>query len=206
MPSSPLTPGAITALIRQAREGDRNAVDVLMPALYSELRRIAGRSLRGERRGHTLQTTALVHEAYLRLLKDARLSVQNRAHFLAIAAQSMREILVEHARARAASKRGGNRARVTLEESLATETAAGVDVLALEEALERLASLDPVQARIVEMLFYAGMTVEETAAALGTSPATVKRHWTIARAWLYRELAPRPGGSAEVRPSGPRQG
>jgi RNA polymerase sigma-70 factor (ECF subfamily) len=189
MPSPPLTPGTVTALIRQAREGDRSAVEVLMPALYAELRRIAARSLRGERRGHTLQTTALVHEAYLRLLKDTRLSVQNRAHFLAIAAQSMRQILVEHARARGASKRGGKRARVTLEEAVAPQPAAAVDVLALEEALERLAALDPAQARIVEMRFYAGMTVEETAAALGTSPATVKRHWSMARAWLYRELA-----------------
>jgi RNA polymerase sigma factor (TIGR02999 family) len=189
MPASPLNPEAIGALLEQLRAGNRQVVDLLMPALYQELRRIASRALRHERPGHTLQTTALVNAAYLRLLKDAKLSLENRAEFLAIAARSMREILVESARARGASKRGGKWVRVTVEEPAATEPVAGADILALEEALERLAALDPEQASIVEMRYYGGMTVEETAAALGSSATTVKRHWRLARAWLFRELA-----------------
>jgi RNA polymerase sigma-70 factor (ECF subfamily) len=192
-PPPPLPPAAITELLVQARGGSQAALDRVTPLLYAELRRIAGRYLRQERPGQTLQPTALVHEAYMRLLKDADLSFQNRAHFLAIAAQSMREILVEHARARAASKRGGKRARVTLEDALAVAAPRDTDVLALEEALERLAALDPKQARVVELRFYGGLTVEETAEAIGVSPATVKREWSVARAWLYRELAAPPG-------------
>jgi RNA polymerase sigma factor (TIGR02999 family) len=147
--------------------------------------------MRREKPGRTLQTTALVHEAYLRLLKDASLSFENRAHFLGVAARAMREILIEHARARAARKRGGGGVRVTLDDAVASLAAPSIDVLALEEALQRLTRLDQRHARVVELRYFGGMSVEETAAALGLSPATVKRDWTLARAWLYREL----GGS-----------
>jgi RNA polymerase sigma factor (TIGR02999 family) len=164
----------------------------LMPAVYNELRRLAASYLRRERPGQTIQATALVHEAYLRLAAEKAHRWQNRTHFLAIAALSMRQILVQRARARAAAKRGGNPERITLDEQL---LAAGpalepgrVDVLALDAALDRLAALDPQQARIVELRYFGGLTVEETAEALDISPATVKRHWTVARAWLKREL------------------
>lgn len=149
---------------------------------------MAARQLRRERPGHTLQPTALVHEACLRLLKDERLSFQDRAHFLGIAARAMRQILVEHARARDAAKRGGARQRVTLQEHLAPVEGPSLDLLAVHEALDRLATLDPDHARIVELRYFGGLTNEETAAAIDVSPATVKRAWTVARAWLYREL------------------
>jgi len=181
-------PGAITELLELARAGNEPAVDQLVPLVYGELRRIAARFMRRERPGQTLQTTALVHEAYLRLLKDQDISFQNRAHFLGIAARSMRQILVEHARARDAEKRGGERRRITLDEAVAAGVPRDIDLLALDLALERLAVLDPNRARIVELRFFGGLTNEETAAALGVSPATVKRAWTVARAWLYREL------------------
>jgi RNA polymerase sigma factor (TIGR02999 family) len=188
---SALSQKAVTELIRQAGQGDRNALESLIPAVYGELRRMAAGYLRRERPGQTLQATGLVHEAYLRLLKDRDLTFQNRAHFFAIAARSMREILVERARARAAWKRGGGQDRITLEEQVAGEPAAPiVDILALDQALGRLARVDAQQARIVELRFFGGLTVEEAADALGVSPATVKRGWAVARAWLYRELAP----------------
>ena len=152
-------------------ENDRQSVESLLPIVYQELRRLAASYLRRERPGQTLQPTALVHEAYLRLLKDKPGRWQNRAHFCAIAAHSMRQILIERARARNAQKRGGARHRVTL-----------------DEALERLAAIDPGQARLVELRFFGGLTVEETAEAMDISPATVKRHWTVASAWLAREL------------------
>jgi len=174
---------------------ERSSVDDLIARHYDELRLIAHSRLRRERAGETLQTTGLVNEAYLRLLKDATLSFANRAHFLGIAAQAMREILVERARARGAAKRGGARARVTLEDNLAPSPGASVDVLALDEALERLHALDPQQARIVEARFFGGLTIEETAEALAISPATVKRDWSVARAWLFRELSPGAGGA-----------
>jgi len=185
------TPGAVTELLKNARGGSQAAFNDLFPLVYAELRRIAAREMRREKPGRTLQTTALVHEAYLRLLKDASLSFENRAHFLGIAAHAMREILIEHARARAARKRGGGAVRLTLDDLVAPVPALSIDVLALDEALERLARLDQRHARVVELRYFGGMSVEETAAALDLSPATVKRAWTIARAWLYREL----GGS-----------
>lgn len=163
-------------------------VSVLMPAVYDELRRLARHYLRREPRGQSLQATALVHEAYLRLLKDEDLSFQNRAHFFGIAARSMRQILVERARARDASKRGGERHRITLDERVAAEGPRDVDLLALDEALGRLAAIDAQQARIVELRFFGGLTNEEAAEALGVSPATIKRAWAVARAWLFREL------------------
>jgi len=185
------SPGAVTQLLAQAGAGSQAAFDQVFPLVYAELRRIAAREMRRERPGRTLQTTALVHEAYLRLLKDASLSIENRAHFLGIAARAMRQILIEHARARGARKRGGGGVRVTLDDAAASLEAPSVDVLALDEALQRLARLDERHAKVVELRYFGGMSVEETAAAMGLSPATVKRDWTLARAWLFREL----GGS-----------
>lgn len=168
--------------------GDRQSLDTLLPIVYQELRRLAASYLRRERPGQTLQPTALVHEAYLRLMKDRPDRWQNRAHFCAIAAHSMRQILIERARARGAQKRGGAQPRVTLDEALVAGGEQSFDLLAIDEALERLAAIDPEQARLVELRFFGGLTVEETAEAMNISPATVKRHWAIARAWLAREL------------------
>jgi RNA polymerase sigma-70 factor, ECF subfamily len=169
-------------------QDDRQSVETLLPIVYQELRRLAAGYLRRERAGYTLQPTALVHEAYLRLLKDKPGRWQNRAHFCAIAAHSMRQILIERARARDAKKRGGERQRVTLDEGLVAGGDRSIDLIALDQALERLAALDAEQARLVELRFFGGLTIEETAEAMNTSPATVKRHWTVACAWLAREL------------------
>lgn len=168
----------------------------LMPQVYDELRRLAANYIRNERPGQTLQATALVHEAFLRLSREKNQPWKNRTHFLAIAALSMRQILVQRARARHAEKRGGaNAERITLDESLMTAPQeaprdAGVDVLELDAALEKLAALDAQQAKIVELRYFGGLTVEEVAEALDISPATVKRHWTMARAFLKKELNP----------------
>jgi len=172
--------------------GGEQTRDQMLKLVYDELRRLARAFLLRERADHTLQPTALVHEAYLRLMKDRPDRWQNRSHFCAIAAHSMRQILIERARARHAQKRFGGQARVTLEDALVAGGEQSIDLLALDEAINRLAELDQEQARIVELRFFGGLTVEETAEALGTSPATVKRHWTIARAWLARELERRP--------------
>ncbi|MBA2259555.1 MAG: sigma-70 family RNA polymerase sigma factor [Acidobacteria bacterium] len=164
------------------------SIDTLLPIVYQELRRFAAGYLRREKPGQTLQPTALVHEAYLRLMKDRPGRWQNRAHFCAIAAHSMRQILIERARARGAAKRGGARQRITLDEGLVAGGDRSIDLIALDEALQRLAEIDPEQARLVELRFFGGLTIEETADALNMSPATVKRHWTVAKAWLTREL------------------
>ncbi len=172
--------------------GNRPELEALLPAVYAELRRLAAHYLRGERPGQTLQPTALVHEAYLKLQKDRPERWQNRAHFCAIAAHAMRQVLIERARARDALKRGGGAPRVTFDEGLPAaaplDSDRGVDMLALDAALDRLAKLDAGQARIVELRFFGGLSIEETAAAMDISPATVKRHWALARAWLAREL------------------
>ena len=160
----------------------------LMPLVYDELRRIAGGYIRRERPGHTLQATALVNEAFVRLAAEKTRPFASRTHFLAVAALSMRQILVQRARARKAAKRGGAPRRVTLDAGLVAGEAPSVDVLALDEALTRLAALDPEQARIVELRYFGGLTIEETAGAVGVSPATVKRQWTMARAWLKRAI------------------
>jgi RNA polymerase sigma factor (TIGR02999 family) len=160
----------------------------IVPQVYGELRRLANRYMRREKPGQSLQATALVHEAYLRLLKDKRQVWKNRTHFFAIAALSMRQILVERARARLAAKRGGSRIRVTLGKAAAIDTEQPVDVLALDEALSSLAEIDPPLARIVELRFFGGLSVEEVAEETGVSPATIKRSWSIAKAWLKREL------------------
>jgi len=169
--------------------GKAAGVEDLMPLVYAELRRLAAHYLRGERPGQTLQPTALVHEAYFKLLKDRPERWQNRAHFCAIAAHAMRQVLIERARARDALKRGGGQPRVTFDERLnAAAPENAIDMVALDAALDRLAALDAGQARIVELRFFGGLSIEETAEAMGISPATVKRHWTVARAWLAKEL------------------
>jgi RNA polymerase sigma factor (TIGR02999 family) len=162
--------------------------EALLPVVYGELRRLARRYVRRER-ANSVQATELVHEAYLRLLKDRPTQFQDQSHFIAIAAICMRRLLVERARARTAAKRGGSRIRVTLTDAIAEDTGATVDVVALDDALTKLAALDPHQARIVELRFFGGLTVEETADTLGVSTATIKRHWTVARAWLHREVS-----------------
>lgn len=162
----------------------------LMPIVYDELRRLAAGYLRRERPGQTIQATALVHEAYVRLVAEQAHHWKNRTHFLAVAALSMRQILVQRARRRHAAKRGDDPERITLDDRLlASPHSPSLDVLALDEALDRLAALDPQQARIVELRYFGGLTIEEIAEELAISPATVKRHWTLARAWLKRALA-----------------
>jgi len=176
--------------VEQIAGGDQHAVADLMPLVYDELRRVAARYIGRERRGQTLQATALVNEAFVRLVNEKARSFQNRAHFVAIAALSMRQILVERARRRRAAKRGGDPIRVTFDEQ--APASAGrpddVDVLALDEALTRLARIDATQARVVELRYFGGLTIEETAEALRSSPATIKREWAMARAWLKQEL------------------
>ncbi|PWT85283.1 MAG: RNA polymerase subunit sigma-70 [Blastocatellia bacterium] len=181
----------VVALVDRSRRGDRDALAALIPLVYDELRRMAAQHLRRERPGQTLQPTALVHDVYLRLLQDARLSWQNRAHFFGIAARSMRQILVERARARNAAKRGGNRVRVTFDPGVLPADVQNLDLDALDDALSRLGDLDPELGRVVDMRFFGGLSIEETAEALDISPATVKRRWTVAKAWLARELGNR---------------
>jgi RNA polymerase sigma-70 factor, ECF subfamily len=188
-------PHEITELLQQLRTGSRDALDRLMPLVYGELRRQAGRYLQRERRDHTLQPTALVHEAYLRLVGHHQAPWQNRAHFFGIAAQTMRRILVDHARGLQRIKRGGPQQKVALEEAHALTEDSTVDLLALDEALEQLVKLDPQAARIVELRYFAGLSVEETAEALGISPTSVKRDWRMAKAWLHAALARAPDAS-----------
>lgn len=178
----------VAGLVDGACRGDEQALAALVPLVYDELRRLAARYLRRERPGQTLQATALVHDVYLRLLQDSNLSWQNRAHFFGIAARSMRQILIERARTRGAAKRGGSRIRVTLDPGLVAVEAQSLDLEALDEALTRLEAFDPELARVVEVRFFGGLSIEETAEAIGLSPATVKRRWTLAKAWLAREL------------------
>ena len=188
--------GDLDRLVDEARGGSREALEALLPLVYQELRRVAAAYLRRERPGQTLQPTALVHEAYLRLARARDLSWQNRAHFLAIAAHSMRQILVERARAHHAAKRGGGGERVTLDEGHLADGPLDVDLLDLDVALTRLSALEPEHARLVELRYFGGLTIEEAASAMDTSPATVKRMWALARAWLLRELQPGGGGGA----------
>jgi RNA polymerase sigma-70 factor (ECF subfamily) len=177
-------------LLSRATYGDPKAVAELLPLVYDELRRLAASYLRRERPGQTLQATALVHEAYVRLIGEKAQNFQNRKHFLAIAALSMRQILVQRARARKAAKRGGDPERITLDDYLIASRDANtaIDLVALDAALEKLAALDPRQAKVVELRYFGGLSVEEAAEVLDISPATLKRDWTLARAWLKREL------------------
>ena len=178
----------VTELLVRWRGGDREALDSLLPLVYDELRRIARHYLQGERSGHTLQSTALVNEAYVRMVVQDFPQWQNRAHFFAVAAQLMRQILVDHARSHRASKRGGDVYKVTLDEAEEQPLATDIDIVALDDALKNLAEMDPQQSRVVELKFFAGLSIEDTAEVLGISSSTVKRDWVTARAWLYREL------------------
>jgi RNA polymerase sigma factor (TIGR02999 family) len=182
-------PGDVTQLLQAWNTGDHAALGDLLPVVYAELRRIAARYFRHECPGHTLQPTGLVHEAYLKLVDQDHARWQNRAQFFGVAAQLMRRILVDHARTRVAAKRGGGRPPVTLVDVADASPGGGLlDVLALDQALARLTTHYPEQGRLVELRFFGGLTIEETAEAMGISPATVKRQWTVARAWLLRDL------------------
>ena len=178
----------ITELLLAWNNGDRGALDNLMPIVYNELRRLAQHHMRFEAPEHTLQATVLVNEAYLRLVNQERVNWQNRAHFFGAAAQIIRRVLVDHARARDRLKRGGSAVKVTLHDEVVAAKEVELDIVALDHALKALAKLDPQQERIIEMRFFAGLSIEDTAAALNISPATVKRDWATARAWLYREM------------------
>jgi RNA polymerase sigma factor (TIGR02999 family) len=181
-------PEDITQILQEVSGGNREAPARLMPLIYDELRRLADYYLRRERPDHTLQPTALVHEAYLKLIDQTRVDWQNRAHFFGVAAQLMRRILVDHARRHRASKRGGFQQKLTLDEAVDYSQARDVDLVKLDEALTALAKFDARQSRIVELRFFGGLTIEETAEALGISPATVKVDWSMAKAWLCREI------------------
>jgi RNA polymerase sigma-70 factor, ECF subfamily len=178
----------ITHLLKEWNTGDPQALDKLTPLVYEKLREQAARYLCRERPGHSLQPTALINEAFLRLIDANDVHWENRAHFFAIAANIMRRVLVEHARRRDAGKRGGSQIQVQLDETLAVANETDVDLLAIDEALNKLSIIDPRQARVVELRFFSGLSVEETAAALGVSPKTIKRDWSVARAWLRREI------------------
>ncbi len=184
----PSSPNLVTALLAKWRAGDEQALEALVPLVYDELRRLAHRYLRHERPDHTLQSTALVHEVYLRLLKQGTHEFENRAHFFAISAQLIRQILVEYARRRKAAKRNEGRT-VMLDDSMSLLKARSVDLVALDNALNGLSELDPRQSRIVELRFFGGLSVEETSIVLGISPATVKRDWATAKVWLHHEIS-----------------
>ena len=179
----------ITELLVAWSGGDRGALDQLMPLVYNELRRQAAHHLRRERFDHTLQPTALVNEVYLRLVDQHRVSWQSRAHFFGVAAQLMRRILVSHARVRGAAKRGGDAHRLTLDEGMALSPERDVSLLALDDALTKLEAMDAEKGRMVELRFFSGLSVEETAEILGVSPRTVDRQWQTAKAWLHREMS-----------------
>jgi RNA polymerase sigma-70 factor (ECF subfamily) len=188
-------PEDITQILQEVSGGNREAPARLMPLIYDELRRLADYYLRRERPDHTLQPTALVHEAYLKLIDQTRVDWQNRAHFFGVAAQLMRRILVDHARRHRASKRGGFQQKLTLDEAVDYSQTRDVDLVKLDDALTALAKFDARQSRIVELRFFGGLTIEETAEALGISPATVKVDWSMAKAWLRREIGG--GGDAD---------
>jgi RNA polymerase sigma factor (TIGR02999 family) len=179
----------VTELLSRWGQGDRDAFDALAPSVYGELRRIAVGYLRRERPDHTLQPTALVHEAFLRLVEQRDVDWQSRQHFFGVSAQLMRRILVDYARQRAADKRGGGRNHVTLDEALAAAESNRLDVILIDDALRRLASIDPNHVRLIELRFFGGLTIEEAADVLGYSSGTAKREWRLAKAWLRRELA-----------------
>ena len=180
----------ITQLLAAWGSGDETAMDQLMPLVYGELRRIARRYMAGQRAGHTLQTTALIHEAYLKLVGRGERRWQNRAHFFGVAAQAMRHILVDYARARHADKRGGEAQAVSLDEATASAGTQAAEIVALDDALRRLAEVAPRQSRVVELRYFGGLNVEEAAEVLKVSPETVTRDWRMAKAWLLRDLQP----------------
>jgi RNA polymerase sigma-70 factor, ECF subfamily len=181
----------VTELLLAWGSGDRAALDELVPIIHEELRRLARHQMRGERDNHTLQTTALVNEAFLRLVDLQRIRWQDRTHFLALSARLMRRILVDHARSRSYQKRGGGAANVTLDEALVASPERGIDLVALDDALEDLARVDARKSQVVELRFFGGLSVEETAEALKVSPETVTRDWRLAKVWLLREISGR---------------
>jgi RNA polymerase sigma factor (TIGR02999 family) len=183
----------VTALLNKLTAGDSAAASQVVPLIYEELRRLAAHYMAAERPGHTLQTTALVHEAYLRLVDQRQASWQSRAHFYGAAAGVMRRILVDHARARLTAKRGGDAPHLALDEALVFSDEQSDELVRLDEALGRLAQMNPRQSRVIQLRFFAGLTVEEISEVMGISPKTVKRDWSFARAWLHRELRGRPG-------------
>jgi len=189
------SPQGITQPLLDWGNGNGQALEKLTPLVYDELRRLASRYLRRERHDHTLQSTALVHEAWLRLVDQRQIHWQNRAQFFGLAAEMIRRILIDHARNRQAAKRGDGAIKLSLDEAMATPDSRDFDLVALDDALAGLARLDPQQSRLVELRFFAGLSVEESAAVLGVSTATVKREWAAAKAWLYRALTARAPGS-----------
>jgi RNA polymerase sigma factor (TIGR02999 family) len=188
MSTATTSSGPVTQLLLDYRRGDQQAFDRLFPLVYEELRRIARRLLRGERAHHTLGTTALVHECYLNLVDRSQCSFNDRSHFLAVAARAMRHLLIDYARRRGAQKRGGNRHRVTLDQTVLSVDDQAADLLAIDQALDALAERDPRMGQVVECRFFGGLTLEETASALGVSVRTVQRDWTRAKAYLHRAL------------------
>ena len=188
MTDGTLAPRDLTQLLVQWRNGDRGALDEMTPVVYDELRRLARHFLAAERSDHTLQPTALVHEAYLRLIDQHKVDWRNRAHFLAMAATMMRRILINHAQAHKAAKREGSVEMVQLDEAFGVHTDPRIDILHLNTTLERLSELDEQQGKVVELRYFGGLTVEETAEVLGVSPATVKREWSTARLWLMQQM------------------
>jgi RNA polymerase sigma factor (TIGR02999 family) len=184
----PTSSQTITQLLARWGQGEREALEALTPIVYQELRRLAARHLRRERSGHTLESTALVHEAYLRLIDQHSVRWQNRNQFFGLASELIRRILVDYARTRMAAKRGGQNIKLSLDEAMATPEKQDLDLLALDDALRELAARDPQQSRIVELRYFGGLTIETTAEVLGVSPATVKRDWALAKAFLKREL------------------
>ncbi|HEY8563405.1 MAG TPA: sigma-70 family RNA polymerase sigma factor [Pyrinomonadaceae bacterium] len=179
----------VTALLIQLSEGNQSVVDEIFPLIYAELKKIAGNYLRGERGSHTLQPTALVHEAYIKLIDHTRINWQNRAHFLGMAATLMRRILIDHARRHRAGKRGGEQENLQLEESIVIVAGEkSMDLIRLDEALEELAKFDDFKSRLVELRYFGGLSVEETAEVLGVSEVTIKRHWRMAKAWLAEQI------------------
>jgi RNA polymerase sigma factor (TIGR02999 family) len=187
--ASPTTNQQVSKLLRAWGQGDQAAFNQLLPLVHAELRRLARRYMFGEHVGHTLQTTALVNEAYLRLLKSQQVNWQNRAHFFAVAAQLMRRILVDSARARGGQKRGGGVPKVTLDEALVGPQLKGPDLAGLDDALQALSEIDPRKGRVVELRFFGGLSVEETAEVLNIAPNTVLRDWKFAKMWLKREMS-----------------
>ncbi|MGB7924211.1 MAG: sigma-70 family RNA polymerase sigma factor [Pyrinomonadaceae bacterium] len=179
---------SVTRLLIELTNGNRTAVDALLPLIYDELRSLASNYLRRERPDHTLQPTALVHEAYLRMVDQTQVNWQNRAHFFGVAAQMMRRILVDHARSHRAEKRGADFQKLSLDENIDKAVERSAELIALDEALRELAEVDEHKSRIVELRYFGGLSVEETAEVLGVSPVTVKRHWRMAKAWLFGRM------------------
>jgi RNA polymerase sigma factor (TIGR02999 family) len=178
----------VTQLLLRMEHGDRHATDLLLPVVYRELRRLAAGYLQRERGGHTLQPTALVHEAYMRMVDQSRVQWQNRAHFFGVAARMMRRVLVDHAQSQGASKRGGDVEKKPLSDDLVASIERNSELVAIDDALTALEEFDPVKAKVVELRFFGGLSIEETAAATGVSVATVNRQWRMAKAWLYTQL------------------